>query len=69
MCKKKNNAYKDGNFCQTVHIFQIETRQTDFDKSVYERHATGSHPKLVLINFGQSVTETWRRRWQEVGAE
>jgi hypothetical protein len=62
--QKKYNTYvyKDDYVCQTVQIFQIETRQTDFDKILYERHDTGGHPKFVLINFGQSVTETWWRR-------
>jgi hypothetical protein len=49
------NAYRAGQVCVSVHMIQ----QTDLDEIWYGRYAIGEYPKILLLNFLQSVIPTW----------
>jgi hypothetical protein len=40
--------------------FQVLKRMSDFLDMWYECHATGRQPKLIDLNFLQSVKRIWR---------
>jgi hypothetical protein len=58
------NAYGAGYVCLFVRpsarMIQLRNRWTDLDEIWYGRHAIGDYPKIVLLNFLQSVIPTWR---------
>jgi hypothetical protein len=56
------NAYRDAHVylsvCLSVRMIQLENRWTDLDEILYGYYATGFHPKIILLNFLQSVIPT-----------
>jgi hypothetical protein len=59
------NAYRLGSVslsvqCQSVCMIQRKNFWTDFDKTSYARYAIVAYPKIVLFDFLQFVTPTWR---------
>jgi hypothetical protein len=54
------NAYRADHVYLSVRAIQLENRLTDLDDIWYGRYATGVYPKIILLNFLQSVIPTWR---------
>jgi hypothetical protein len=56
----KANEYRARHVSLSVRMIKLENRWTDLDVIWYGLYATGEYPKILFLNFLQSLIPTWR---------